>query len=231
MDNVSRRQFMAGLAVLGASGWTLRADAQPTPATDEAEEFVHFLYAQEKPEPAKADKLGVTEDCILGPYHRPGAPYRAKITPPHEAGIVLVISGRVWGHDTKKPLAGAKLDVWQANAKGRYDNDDPKNPPKKDVFVNRARLVADENGSYEYETVHPGPYKIGEDAWRPSHIHYIIAHPGYKSLTTQLFFKGDPHNATDEFIKQSLIIEVEKKKVGENTYEVGMFDIVLAAAK
>src|SRR5258708_7163694 len=83
--------------------------------------------------------------------------------------------------------AGPNVAVWQENAKGRYANDDPQNPPKKDMFVNRARLVADENGYYEYETIHPGPYKIGDNAWRPSHIHYIIAHPGYKALTTQLF--------------------------------------------
>jgi hypothetical protein len=50
-------------------------------------------------------------------------------------------------------------------------------------------------------------------AWRPSHIHYLIAAPGYKPLVTQLFFKGDPHNKTDDFIKESLIIELTQRKV------------------
>ncbi len=175
--------------------------------------------------------LKPTEDCILGPFHRPGAPFRAKVTPPLEPGVVLVVRGRVWAADTRKPLAGARLDVWQANHEGRYDNDDPRNPPKKDVFVNRARLIADETGSYEFETIHPGAYKIGPQTWRPSHIHYWISYPGYTPLITQLFFKGDPHNRTDEFIKESLIIELQKRMVGKASYEFGVFDIVLAPAR
>ena len=51
---------------------------------------------------------------------REGAPYRAKVTPPLAEGTVLLVSGRVWGADTRKPLAGAVLDVWQADAHGRY---------------------------------------------------------------------------------------------------------------
>ncbi len=143
----------------------------------------------------------------------------------------MLITGRVWGVDTRKPLANARLDIWQANAKGRYDNDDPRNPPKKDVFLNRARVVTDETGAYEFETVHPGPYQIGPKEWRPSHIHYLIAAPGYKPLVTQLFFKGDPHNKTDAFIKDSLIIDLATRKIGDAAIEVGTFDVVLAPAK
>jgi catechol 1,2-dioxygenase len=231
MNTYSRRQMLGGLAALGMSGLVLRADARPTPASGELGAYGAVLAAaDDKPTaPAAPEKLKPTEDCILGPYHRPWAPFRAKVTPPLESGTVLVINGRVWGHDTRKPLAGAKLDIWQANAKGRYDNDDPDNPPKKDVFLNRARVVTDETGYYEYETIHPGPYKIGPNAWRPSHIHYLIQHPGYQTLVTQLFFKGDPHNKTDDFIKDSLIIEVRTVKVGDGSYEAGTFDIVLAA--
>jgi len=225
----------AGLATLGASSLVLQAGAQPTPGAGELGGYGQFL-AQDRvpPRPAPAvpeAMLKPTEDCILGPYHRPGAPYRAKVTPPLVAGIVMLIRGRVWGADTRKPLAGARLDVWQANHEGRYDNDDPRNPPKADVFVNRARLLADESGAYEFETVHPGAYQIGPQAWRPSHIHYWISHPGYKPLVTQLFFKGDPHNKTDEFIKESLIIDLQKRMVGKASYEFGVFDIVLAPVK
>jgi len=193
-------------------------------------EYAKLLRA-EKPIPVAREKLTLTEDCILGPYHRPGAPYRAKVTPPLEPGVVMYITGRVWGIDTRKPLANARLDIWQANASGRYDNDDPRNPPGKDVLVNRARMVTDETGAYEFETVHPGPYQIGERAWRPSHIHYLIAAPGYKPLITQLFFKGDPHNKTDAFIKDSLIIELATRKVRGATVETGVFDIVLTPMK
>ena len=68
--------------------------------------------------PAPA-QFAATEDNILGPFYRRGAPFRAKITPPLEPGTVLLVRGRVWGADTRKPLVNAVLDVWQANAKGR----------------------------------------------------------------------------------------------------------------
>jgi protocatechuate 3,4-dioxygenase beta subunit len=218
------------LAILGVERLLLRSDAQPTPAAGTERDLPSFVSAVAPEVPQKQRALAPTEDCILGPYYRAGAPFRGKITPPLEPGVVMLVSGRVWGFDTKKPLAGARLDIWQANAAGRYDNDDPKTPPKADVFVNRARILADENGYYEYETIHPGPYQIGPNAWRPAHIHYLIQAPGYKRLITQLFFKGDPHNAKDDFIKESLIIELGKRKVGPVTYEFGTFDIVLERA-
>jgi protocatechuate 3,4-dioxygenase beta subunit len=228
MNGISRRQLLtAGLAALGTGGLVLRAGAQPTPQAGDLEDLEEVaFFAQNPPTP----ELKPTEDCILGPFYRPGAPYRAKVTPPLEPGTVMLIRGRVWAADTRKPLAAAQLDVWQANAVGRYDNDDPKNPPQKGVFKNRARLITDEEGYYEFETIHPGAYQIGENAWRPSHIHYLVQAPGYNRLITQLFFKGDKHNATDEFIKASLIIELANVRVGAQAFESGVFDIVLARA-
>lgn len=239
--SVSRREFVAGLAALGlVDQLVLRADARPTLRSGTVKEYRTLLRAVERPAadlrgngkaPAAPVKLTPTEDNILGPYYRAGAPFRAKITPPLEPGTVMLITGRVWAHDTKKPLTGARLDIWQANAKGRYDNDDPDNPPKKDVFLNRARLITDETGYYEFETVKPGRYQIGPGAWRPAHIHYAISHPGYKLLVTQLYFKGDPYNAKDDFIRKSLIIDPKTVKVGGGSYEVGTFDIVLSPVK
>ena len=102
--------------------------------------------------------------------------------------------------------------------------------PKKGVYQNRARLITDEQGYYEYETIRPGRYKIGPDAWRPSHIHYMVQHVGYRKLVTQMYFKGDPMNSKDRFIKKSLIIDPKKVEVDAGTYERGVFDIVLAKA-
>lgn len=235
MPTPSRREFLRTSALgLSASlgAWTLRADAQPTEASGELGDYVALLQA-EQPRPAAdaARKWAPTEDNILGPFYRSGAPMRGKITPPLEPGEVLVISGRVWGFDSKKPLAGAMLEIWQASAKGRYDNDDPRNPPAKGVYKNRARLITDETGYYEFETIKPGHYQIGPDAWRPSHIHYMIHAKGYKDLVTQLYFKGSKHNDSDQFIKPSLIIDVNRVKLDDRTYDVGTFDIVLAAEK
>ena len=122
------------------------------------------------------------------------------------------------------------IDIWQANAAGRYDNDDQKSPPAKNVFANRLRLLTDETGYYEYETIKPGRYKTGPNVWRPAHIHYLVQASGYQSLITQLYFAGDPYNKSDQFIKSSLIIEPRSVSNRNGTFQVGEFDIVLAKA-
>jgi catechol 1,2-dioxygenase len=234
--NTSRRQFLSkGLVSVGAGGLLLATDALPTEASGDLGTYGEYLRQlqrrQNKGNGGRPANFAPTEDNILGPFYREGAPFRAKITPPLEPGTVLVIRGRVWGHDTRKPLPNAVLDIWQANATGRYDNDDPKRPPARNVFLNRARLVTDENGAYEFETIHPGRYQIARDTWRPSHIHYMVRHPGYRTLVTQLYFRGDPHNKGDAWIRESLIIDLRDQKTANNqNYRTGTFDIVLAAA-
>lgn len=238
---VSRREFVTGLGVLGVTGeLLLPAGARATPASGSAAEYRRLLTAAERPAaglrgptrvgPAPA-KLAPTEENILGPYYRAGAPYRGKITPPLAPGTVLLLTGRVWALDTRRPLAGAVLDLWQASASGRYDNDDPDAPPKADVFLNRARLITDENGGYEVETVHPGRYQTGPGMWRPAHIHYAVHAPGYRTLVTQLYFKGDPYNARDPFIRPSLIIDLQATRTAGGSYEAGTFDVVLRPVK
>jgi catechol 1,2-dioxygenase len=235
----SRREFVkwggAGFAAAGAGDLLLPAYAEPTAASGQLGRYA--ALAQQGPAqpprpalPAPPANWTATEDNILGPFHRAGAPYRAKVTPPLEQGTVLVVKGRVWGFDTRRPLAGAVLDIWQANAQGRYDNDDPQTPPAPNVFVNRARLITDEGGYYEYETIHPGAYRIGANTWRPPHIHYLVRHPGYRELVTQLYFRGDPHQGDDAWIKDSLIIELREQRVRQATYKTGTFDIILATA-
>jgi protocatechuate 3,4-dioxygenase beta subunit len=243
MIQSTRRDFLhLGLGAT-AGGLLLPAAAQITEASGGLGSYASFLEQEEKqaaagktpgqapqgPQPPQGNAWRLTEDNILGPYHRANAPFRAKITPPLEAGTVLLISGRVWGFDTRRPLENVVVDIWQANAEGRYDNDDPQRPPAANVFVNRSRLITDATGYYEYETIHPGAYRIGANAWRPPHIHYMIRHPQYRQLVTQLYFRGDPHQATDDFIRQSLIIDLAEQRTARGTYKRGTFDIILAA--
>jgi protocatechuate 3,4-dioxygenase beta subunit len=234
----SRRRFIqwGGIGFAAASTGELLLPAYAAPTQSSGTLGAYAAIAQQNPAPPRAEaptppaNFTATEDNILGPYHRAGAPYRAKITPPLEPGTVLLIRGRVWGLDTRRPLAGATIDIWQANAQGRYDNDDPDRPPAPNVFVNRARLVTDENGGYEFETIHPGPYRIGPNSWRPPHIHYLVRHTGHRELITQLYFRGDPHQRTDAFIRDSLIIDLREQRVGQASYKTGTFDIILAPA-
>ena len=234
-QGISRRSLLRtgafGLAAGGAAVLTLRADASPTKETADVHDYQSFLNEQGIPQVAPAGKWEPSYQDILGPYHLAGAPFRGKVTPPLEPGKLLVIRGRVWGFDTKKPIPNALLDVWQADAKGNYDLDDPAKPPKKADFKNRIRLIADETGYYEYETIFPGSYKVGLEAFRPAHIHYMIQANGYRKLVTQLYFKGDPHISRDRTAsKSNLVIETEKVQTEHGPFDLGTFDIVLAKA-
>src|SRR4051812_11540006 len=110
--SVSRREFFrGGLATAGVAALTLRADALPTLSSGTLDHYQPFKVLAEAPLPpsqptvaapgALADNVKPTEDNILGPYYREGAPFRAKVTPPLMKGTTMLIRGRVWGFDTK----------------------------------------------------------------------------------------------------------------------------------
>ncbi|MDZ4833242.1 MAG: twin-arginine translocation signal domain-containing protein [Candidatus Melainabacteria bacterium] len=226
----SRRKFLkaAGVsAAVAGSAPFLPVGAIATETSGKVDDFVRKLMATLPKQPANGS-WGATEDNILGPFYRKGAMFRAKVTPPMEPGRLLVVNGRVWGDDTRKPLSMAILDVWQADDNGVYDNQNPKKQPGLTEMTNRARMVADEAGRYEFESIHPGRYMINDTTWRPEHIHFMVSHPGYQTLVTQLYFEGDPHNAGDDFIKQSLIMKVNQATTHGTTYDTVTFDIVLA---
>ena len=171
----------------------------------------------------------VPEGASLGARFRDHAPLRAKINPPHEPGNVLIIKGRVWGNDTREPLERVRIDVWQADAEGRYDNHDGLVDPE--TFINRARLYCDQNGYYEFETVHPGAYEQeGPNGifQRAPHIHFRVRDPDYVHLVTELFFAGDPYHDVDPFFKPSLAIELTPRERNNQIYHEGVFDIVLS---
>jgi catechol 1,2-dioxygenase len=238
---MNRRSFvvtagLASLAGLAAGKLVLAGGAKPTPQSGDAEDYVDFLNRKggvalaAAAAPAATSlvlprSVQPTEPNIIGPYYRPGAPTRYTILSPYEPGTVMLIRGRVWGYDTKAPIANAPIHVWQANDQGRYENDpDPENPPAE--FVNRGIIFTDAQGAYEYLTIHPGRYLNGNQ-YRPSHVHYLLDVPGYRKLITQLYFKGDPYNGIDPFIRKSLIIDLQSEQRYGKTFESGVFDIVL----
>ncbi|KAA6459572.1 hypothetical protein DYQ86_15740 [Acidobacteria bacterium AB60] len=203
----------------------LRPGVSPTPAYDDDldyREYVDRMFVD-----LRAKRIP-TEPDVLGPYFRKGAPFRAKVTPPNEPGVLMLVSGRVWGIDSRRPLEGTQIDIWQANARGHYDDDDPAHPPQPKSFTNRARLITDEHGHYEYETIHPGPYRMDADTWRSPHIHYKVRCSGYRTLVTQLFFAGDPYEDSDPFFKSALMIVLSETQINGVTVQLGIFDIVLA---
>lgn len=234
MSEFTRREFLKqtslGLATLGAAGLTLRAEAKPTRASKDV--VISEQVLQQMGEPPIAvvmqDDLKPTPQNPLGPFYRAGAPFRAKVTPPFEPGTVLVVSGRVWAFDTKKPLAGAMLEVWHVDHTGKYSNGEHTD---QEGFRNRARLITSETGYYEFEAIHPIAYQPGADFWRSPHIHYKITHAGYKTLITELFFEGDDKHEVDPMFQRALMRKVKQQQAQGKNYESVSFDIVLEAGR
>ncbi len=174
-------------------------------------------------------KLKPTASNILGPYYREGAPFRESLTKWSEGDTALWVSGRVMDTDGN-PVSGAVIDVWHADTNGDYDNDSPE-------YDCRGKLITNEEGEYFYETIIPGRYDNGtrrgpggmiETVYRPEHIHYIVTANGFSSLTTQMYFEGDPWNDVDPFIEESLITKFEPIVTPiENPPMETKFDIVL----
>jgi catechol 1,2-dioxygenase len=217
-----------GLALPNSNKLRLRPDAQPSESNSDDSEFGSHHRLADIPQ---VSFDASPEAHLLGSSFRPDAPFRAKISPPNEPGRILVIKGRVWGFDTKEPLGRAKMDIWHANAVGRYDYEDLTGQAQQGDFINRARLYCDQNGYYEFETIHPGAYQTSLAVWRAPHIHFRVRYVGYTTLVTQLFFKGDPYQNVDPYIKSSLITDLQEKQSNGLGYEEGVFDIVLTPSE
>ncbi|HZU81493.1 MAG TPA: hypothetical protein VE987_01180 [Polyangiaceae bacterium] len=162
-----------------------------------------------------------TEPNIEGPYYRDGAPFRADLVEADVRGTPLVLSGRITSADCRSPLAGAVLDVWQADGDGHYDNDGTARLPA-DRFRLRGKLKADDKGAFSLRTVWPGHYLNGR-TYRPAHVHVKVSAAGHRPLTTQLYFPGDPYNDGDPFIRRSLIMDVSSDRGAPHAH----YDFVL----
>ena len=177
-----------------------------------------------------------TESCLEGPYYARGAPL---LEPPYvlpqranEGGDVLFFSGRVRSTDGA-PLAGVLLDLWQADAAGRYSQFNYEEPR----FNLRGRLQTDDDGRFEVRTVVPASYEIpkagptgeilsalGRHAFRPAHLHVKLSREGWEPLTTQLYMDGDPWIDSDVVgaVKAALVARLVKRDSPADLEERGL---------
>lgn len=113
-------------------------------------------------------------------------------------GERIVVHGQVLDEDAR-PVPNALIEVWQANAGGRYRHkNDAYLAPLDPNFGGCGRCVTDKEGRYSFRTIRPGPYPWpnGGNDWRPAHIHFSIFGSGFaQRLITQMYFEGDPHIA------------------------------------
>jgi protocatechuate 3,4-dioxygenase beta subunit len=153
-------------------------------------------------------------------------------------GERITVSGRVLDR-AGRPVRGQLVEIWQANAAGRYVHRREQHPAPLDPnFTGAGRALTDENGAYLFTTVRPGPYPWGNhvNAWRPAHIHFSLFGTAFtQRLVTQMYFPGDPlfaydpifQSVTDPAARQRLIATYEHER-SVSEFSLGYrFDIVL----
>ena len=184
---------------------------------------------------AAAKSCRLTEPDIIGPFYRFGAPFQTQLAGPNEPGERLIISGKVYSSDCRSRLPNTLVEIWQANKAGAYDTDKPGNFTERGDFHLRAMMLTDQQGNYEFETIMPGTYPIppnlpGLEQYagltRPAHIHFRVSESLHVPLTTQLYFKEDPHIAKDPWASRKPSMAIGLKQDGK--FLRGNLDIVLA---
>lgn len=131
------------------------------------------------------ETLGALDDDLIRNFASDGDPI----------GQRIIVHGRVLDEDGR-PVPGALIEVWQANAGGRYRHKkETYLAPLDPNFGGCGRTISGEDGSYRFRTIKPGPYPWpnGPNDWRPAHIHFSIFGHGFaQRLITQMYFEGDP---------------------------------------
>lgn len=144
-----------------------------------------------------------TSSSVLGPFHVSGAPplpYGGDMKRGY-GGPMLLAEGTIRDPDGT-PIPGAQLDIWQTAPNGLYASQDA----EQDTYSFHGLMTVGDDGRYAFTTVKPVEYTVPSDGpvgdilracgrhpWRPSHLHYIVTAPGYKSLVTEIFPDDDPY--------------------------------------
>ena len=153
------------------------------------------------------------------------------------AGEVIYVHGRVLD-EACQPVAGALIEIWQANKWGRYDHerDADNSQPLDPNFQGWAKWVTGADGRFAFKSIRPGSYPADDRGWmRPPHIHFKVSRRSFHELTTQMYFAGEPLNEPDHIRKA--LSKAERKRVTvafqlapphlERGARLGIFDIRL----
>lgn len=117
-------------------------------------------------------------------------------------GRIIFIEGRILNVEGE-PVENATVDLWQANAAGRYRHHRDRNTAPLDPnFQGWAIVQSGKSGTFRFKTILPGQYPASADWIRPPHIHFKISKPGFKELVTQMYFPGEKLNDVDLLLMQ-----------------------------
>jgi hydroxyquinol 1,2-dioxygenase len=162
---------------------------------------------------------GCTEATVFGPFYVEGSPlYEQGADVANGAeGTPCLVEGKVKDLNGQ-PVAGARMEFWQADAGGKYDVQHAGNEKHKA----RGHIFSDEEGHFSFKSILASPYPIPQDGpvgrmlvstgrhpWRPAHLHFMINAPGYERLITHVFREGDEYLESDVVfgVRQSLVAD------------------------
>ncbi|KAL2365062.1 hypothetical protein RJZ56_001951 [Blastomyces dermatitidis] len=184
-----------------------------------------------------------TSSSILGPFWSPHAPFRElgdSIIRSAHNGQVALMRGQITDIVTKQGIPNAIFDIWQASSNGKYDFQDPENQEPNNL---RGKFRTDKDGYYHLYILHPTPYSLPTDGpagvllqlmdrhpFRPAHIHLMISHPEYMTVTTQIFPRDDQYLSSDSVfaVKNDLVVDFRPLE-GDPAAELELeYDIRLA---
>lgn len=166
-----------------------------------------------------------TTTDILGPFYRPGAPLRTNLRLPGSNGTPIVLKGKIFKEDAKTPINNALVEIWHCDENEMYDN-------TSDKYNYRGGQRTKKDGTYEFKTILPVPYKAvpdNEATWRPAHIHMRVSVPDQQDLITQIYFKGGKYVGTDRWASDpqavNRILTMSKNTSGEGQI---IFNVVMS---
>jgi protocatechuate 3,4-dioxygenase beta subunit len=167
-------------------------------------------------------------------------PLDADLTRWRPLGERIIVTGRLLD-EVSRPIAGQLIEIWQANAAGRYAHAaDQHEAPLDHNFTGAGRCLTDEDGGYRFVTIKPGAYPWANhpNAWRPAHIHFSVFGRAFtERLVTQMYFPGDPlldHDpiflaVRDERARHDLLARLDLDTTEEGWALAYRFDVVVGS--
>ena len=175
------------------------------------------------PRPADPEAVELWAPCF---GHRDVHALEADLTVQHGGepiGERMVVTGRVMD-GAGRPVRGQLVEIWQANAGGRYLHQRDQHPSPIDPnFTGVGRCLTDGDGTYRFTTIKPGPYpwKNHHNAWRPAHIHFSLFGTDFtQRMITQMYFPGDPLFPLDPILQTVVDADARNRLVATYDHDV-----------
>jgi hydroxyquinol 1,2-dioxygenase len=211
---LTEEEWELGIRFLTAAGHVTDGKRQEFILLSDTLGLSTLVTAQNNAKPA-----GCTEATVFGPFYVDDAPVveNGADIAGDAPGEPCYVSGTVKGLDGK-PIAAARIDVWQSDEEGFYDVQRPELEQRR----GRARLRSQVDGRYHFRSILAAPYPIPHDGpvggmlaalgrhpWRPAHLHFMIEAPGYERLITHVFRAGDEYLESDAVfgVRSSLVAD------------------------